>query len=270
MQTIKLPWQELAEDTYRSVFTQSKTVFDLSALWLMVAVLLVFLGFGVYPQLTADDLGGIEAYLSLPVVLGLFGLVTVAIFATRWTRWITLDHLPQLGQGMVLGKTELKVGWAAVESLTLGLAPFVAAVAADSYLTNAFGAEIALGLQGLGLFLGVVLLARFGMAVNLAALHLPGDALIGAFRLTQGQGLRLVLLLLISVGPAVLASWGMAWMLDWAIEPMPDLLPFEMRQSLLLVLTAAMGFVGGMLFLGAMGLAARSLILAGEDPWEAT
>ncbi|MBF0168618.1 MAG: hypothetical protein HQL45_13410 [Alphaproteobacteria bacterium] len=267
MPTIKLPWQELAEDTYRSVFSQTKTAFDISGVWLLVAMLLVFMGFGIYPQLTADDLGGVEAYLSLPVLLGLFGLIGLSIFATRWTRWVTLEHLPQPGQGMKLGKAEMKVGWALVECLVLGLIPILGGLLAAPTLNEMEQLEAALAVQAVGFILGGFLLARLGMAVNLAALQVPGDALLYALRLTRGQSLRLFLLLVITAGPAILAAWGMGWLLEWALEPMPDLLAPEAQQSLLLIMTAALGFLGAMLFFGAMGLAARSLILAGEDPW---
>jgi len=84
LKRFELPWQELAEDTYRSVFSQSKTALDISGLWLMVGVLLTFLGFGIFPQLTPEDVGGLEAYYAAPSVLGLFALLGLSIFASSY------------------------------------------------------------------------------------------------------------------------------------------------------------------------------------------
>jgi hypothetical protein len=265
---IVLPWQELAEDTYRSVFTQSKTALDLSGVWLMVAVLLAFLGLGIYPILTPDDLGGIEYYLLAPAILGIFALLGLAIFSTRWARWVMLNHLPAPGRAMAMGKSELLVGWAAFENLLLGVAPVVAASWYGNRLVDSGQFEAGFALQAAGILVGAFLLARSGMAINLAALQLPNDALGFAWRISAGQTVRLLLLLIITAGPAVLAAWGIDWMLEWALAPMPDLLGPEMQKALAVAMMSALGFLGLMLFLAAMGLAARSLILArGEDPW---
>ncbi|MBF0270370.1 MAG: hypothetical protein HQL44_17455 [Alphaproteobacteria bacterium] len=267
MNRIQLPWQELAEDTYRSVFSSSKTAFDLSGVWLMVVVLLSFLGFGIFPMLNADDLGGPEIYMLVPVVLVSFGLLALSIFATRWTRWVTLNHLPPPGRAMAMGKSELRVGLAILEVLILGLGPVIAGFVAAPMLIEANQFEAAFAAQAVGSLVGALMMARSGMAINLAALQLPRNALFYAWGLSGGQTIRLFLLLIITVGPAVLAAWGMDWLLAWAIEPMPDLISPEMLRMIWVVLSAAMGFLGVMLFLGGMGLSARSLILSGEDPW---
>ncbi|CAA6606289.1 membrane hypothetical protein [Rhodospirillaceae bacterium LM-1] len=264
---IQLPWQELAEDTYRSVFSSSRTAFDLSGVWLMVVVLLSFMGFGIFPMLNADDLGGLEIYMLVPVVLALFGLLALSIFATRWTRWVTLNHLPPPGRAMSMGKSELRVGMVLLEVLVLGLGPVVAGFVIAPMLIEVGQFEAAFAAQAVGLLVGALMMARSGMAVNLAALQLPRNALFYAWGLSGGQTIRLLLLLIITVGPAVLAAWGMDWLLAWAIEPMPDLIEPEMLRMIWVVLSAAMGFLSVMLFLGGMGLSARSLILSGEDPW---
>lgn len=267
MKRFELPWQELAEDTYRSVFSQSKTALDISGLWLMVGVLLTFLGFGIFPQLTPEDVGGLEAYYAAPSVLGLFALLGLSIFATRWTRWVTLNYLTPPGQTFSLGKSELRTGMAVLATLIFGVGPIVAGFLFAPKLLDEGQVEAAFLAQGAGVVFGAFLLARSAMAVNLAALQIPGNSLVYAWGISAGQTVRLLLLLVITAGPAVLAAWGVEWVLAWAIAPMPDLIDPEMLKALSFAMMAALGFLGLMLFLGAMGLAARSLILAGDDPW---
>ncbi|MDK9721965.1 MAG: hypothetical protein OEL53_12365 [Rhodospirillales bacterium] len=267
MKRFELPWQELAEDTYRSVFSQSKTALDISGLWLMVGVLLTFLGFGIFPQLTPEDVGGLEAYYAAPSVLGLFALLGLSVFATRWTRWVTLNYLPPPGQTFSLGKAELRTGTAILATLVFGVGPIVAGFLFAPKLLDEGQVEAAFLAQGAGVVFGAFLLARSAMAVNLAALQIPGNSLVYAWGISAGQTIRLLLLLVITAGPAVLAAWGVEWVLAWAIAPMPDLIDPEMQKALSFAMMAALGFLGLMLFLGAMGLAARSLILAGDDPW---
>ncbi|MBI5119717.1 MAG: hypothetical protein HZA67_01825 [Rhodospirillales bacterium] len=267
MKRFELPWQELAEDTYRSVFSQSKTALDISGLWLMVGVLMTFLGFGIFPQLTPEDVGGLEAYYAAPSVLGLVALLGLSVFATRWTRWVTLNYLTPPGQTFSLGKAELRTGMAILATLIFGVGPIVAGFLFAPKLLDQGQVEAAFLAQGAGVVFGTFLLARSAMAVNLAALQIPGNSLVYAWGISAGQTVRLLLLLVITAGPAVLAAWGVEWVLAWAIAPMPDLIDPEMLKALSFAMMAALGFLGLMLFLGAMGLAARSLILAGDDPW---
>jgi hypothetical protein len=268
LSAIILPWQELAEDTYRSVFTKTKIALDLSGAWLLVAILLAFLGIGVYPILSPEDLGGREVYTAIPFALGLLALICLSIFSTRWTRWVMLNHIPGRGRGLSLGGSELRVGWATIETVILGILPIIGAFWYSGGLIDSGRFELGFGVQGAGVLVGAFLLARSGMAINLAALQVPGSALAFAWRLSAGQTIRLLLLLTITAGPAVLAAWSVEWALDWALAPMPELLGPEIQRALSVGLMTGMGFIGVMLFLGAMGLAARSLILTtGEDPW---